>query len=290
MYYDSVCCFRNSTENMYRILWEITSKCNQNCIFCHSRSTDYISLEQAKKILDNIKELPIKDIILTGGEPLLNKHIFDIMQEIKKRGYEIDLCTNGSLINENNILQLKKYLTEISISLDSIKPEVYKTIRGVDQYYKVIQGIKLLIENDIEVHLTCVLNKYNVDEIEMIIDEVEKLQVNSISLLNLIIDISKDTDISKKIKLSPEQENKLIEKINNKRRTSKIKINTKRLIVKEEHLGCKAGKNILGITSNGKLVSCIMHDNKISVNVCEEKITKDKLNLLKTKCSNRCIN
>ena len=99
--YDSICCFRGSDHSSNkRLLWEITTTCNLSCDFCHrNRDIDYgPKIERIKEIIPFIKEISIKEIIISGGEPLLREDIYEIINTLKEEGFKIDMCTNGTTI------------------------------------------------------------------------------------------------------------------------------------------------------------------------------------------------
>lgn len=261
--YDSICCFRNRHEDGYRILLEITNRCNENCVFCHAKDKNELSLEDIKTIIDNLGGIKIHDVILTGGEPVLHRELLDILDWFKQQGIECDLCSNGTLIDEEFANKLHSYLTEISISLDTVNPSVYDALRGTKNgLEKVLTGIKKLQKAGIDVHLTNVLTKENYEEIENVIQMAQALKVHSISFLAVITDIAKNKDYTEEIALSKEEKARAMEIIKQYRETSdNLIINTKRMC---ECMGerCRAGENILGITSEGKLLGCIMHREK----------------------------
>lgn len=258
--YDSVCCFRNRHADGYRILLEITNLCNENCIFCHAKDSSSLSLEKIEKLFTNLGTLPIHDVILTGGEPLLNKELLDILEWFRSQKIECDVCTNGTLVDTEKAKKLANYLSEISISLDTAKPEVYDYLRGTKNgLSKVMKGIENCNVAGIDVHLTCVVTKTNADEIESVIELAKKMKVHSVSFLSVISDLSKNRPLTESIELSPEEKEKVLERINHIREfeTSLI-INTKRMSSSPVDK-CRAGQNILGITSEGKILGCIMH-------------------------------
>jgi MoaA/NifB/PqqE/SkfB family radical SAM enzyme len=65
------------------IAWEVTGRCNLNCIHCRASSgmtshdTDFTT-EEAKALLDDIAEVSTPVMVLSGGEPLLRKDLFEI--------------------------------------------------------------------------------------------------------------------------------------------------------------------------------------------------------------------
>ena len=100
---------------------EVTSKCNRNCNFCFSRNKTkkQLSYKRLCSGLDILKELGIKKVNITGGEPLLRDDVISIAMYSKKLNFHTSISTNGILIRE---LDNFNYAIDcLSISLDNIK-------------------------------------------------------------------------------------------------------------------------------------------------------------------------
>ena len=263
--YDSYCCFRNRDEKRgVRILWEITSKCNMKCSFCHVAPKKDCSYDEICFILDKLSNIKIKDIIISGGEPLVRDDIFDILQVLKEKDIEMDLCTNATLITEEKALLLKKYLSEISVSLDSIDDE-HLNLKGSSNGYiqQIINGIQILVSSGHNVHLICTVNKKNYNILENIMTKAEKLKVHSLTFLGLVESNIYDKSMNKSNVLEKYELDKVRKDIMDLRKcTSKLIINTKRIFFKNECESCEAGKKILGISSEGKISPCILHQEE----------------------------
>ena len=91
------------------IFIEVTLNCNANCEHCGSRcgsgkQEEEIDAKYLKKAFDSIaKKYNTKEILLsiTGGEPLLRKDLFEIMDYAKKLGFQWGMTSNGMLITDN---------------------------------------------------------------------------------------------------------------------------------------------------------------------------------------------
>jgi MoaA/NifB/PqqE/SkfB family radical SAM enzyme len=134
-----------------------SNKCNQKCSFCSYRMKGYPSNEQFKEkdilsykkiieILDDCSEMGVKGIQYTGGgEPLVHPRIKDIFKYTLQNNLQIALVTNGQNLDDETC----KILIDASwvrISLDSSNPTMYKRIRKVNQFNKVIKNIKNLVK------------------------------------------------------------------------------------------------------------------------------------------------
>jgi len=118
---------------------ELTRKCNLRCIHCFANAspneiTNEMSIEQVKEIYKQISELGVIYVNISGGEPLLNKDFFQIIEFAAKQPYNTCILTNGTLWDRNSIKRLSEVDPErvilIQVSLDG-KYEIMKEQRLV---------------------------------------------------------------------------------------------------------------------------------------------------------------
>ena len=114
----------------------VTTGCNLSCIYCenprHGLRGDLSSLDQVLRILQTIRG-DVDSLILTGGEPLLHPEIKGLVRAAKQDiGFRhLTLITNGLLLAEHR--DLLSVLDLLVISLDSVDPELWHPVLGVDQ-------------------------------------------------------------------------------------------------------------------------------------------------------------
>ena len=151
----------------------LTYRCNSKCEFCHfwrDKTLQKISdaqFENVKKNLDDLKKIGVKFIDFTGGEPLLNKELPQILSYAKKLGFFVKLSTNGFLY-PSRANELKNFTSRIYFSFDTTSKEEYKKIRGIDGYNKLIDSIKIakdLKENICLLYTATNENIKNIDDI-----------------------------------------------------------------------------------------------------------------------------
>ena len=104
-----------------RILaFNITEKCNLKCPHCFAEDNrSEMNTEECKEVLRQAKTNNCVRVILCGKEPLMRKDIFEILNYIQELGMDVELMTNGALITEPVLRQLKDAgVLRVQISLD----------------------------------------------------------------------------------------------------------------------------------------------------------------------------
>lgn len=270
MNYDSICCFRSREDSLNkRVCWEITTDCNLRCAFCHRYDFDnhFYNTDNLDQTILLLKEKKITNVIISGGEPLLHPQLFEIMDALKSNGFDLDLCTNGTIVNETILLSLKKYLSEISISIDSYSSARHDSMRSTKGCFnKTVSGIKQFLNAGFEVHTTTVIDSSFANEILSMTEYLHNIGVKSIAFLGLIpIDSGKNSLFDK------DCQSVLLNQINIVReRYPDMSINTKQLLVEQSRCSCGAGKIIYGLGTDGlELFPCLLmrkRSNKIPNN------------------------
>jgi len=144
------------------LAWEITGKCNLNCIHCRSSSTmgsdegDF-TLEEAKALIDDITSFAKPVVVLSGGEPLLREDVFEIAAYGTGKGLRMALATNGILVNDEVCARIKDSgIRIVSLSLDGSTAAIHDnfrkqpgafegTLRAADFFRK--HGIEFLVNS-----------------------------------------------------------------------------------------------------------------------------------------------
>ncbi|MEW6215366.1 MAG: radical SAM protein [Nitrospirota bacterium] len=119
------------------IAWEITRRCNLKCIHCRSSSEIEVkdhpdfSTKEAFRIIDDITGYAKPVVVLSGGEPLLRKDVFEIAKYGTDKGLRMCLATNGTLVNDEICDKIKTSGIKIaSVSLDGSTEEIHDNFRN----------------------------------------------------------------------------------------------------------------------------------------------------------------
>lgn len=159
-------------DRPYSINIEITYACNQHCVFCAADAgtplENELTAEEIDHLLDEIIELRINPVTMTGGEPLLRYElVLCMVKRIASAGLKPIMLTNAVSITEERAKELYAAgLHTIQTSVDGLTPEVHNRIRGTPTALDdVKKGIKIFKEAGFEVHLSTVLNRGNFSQI-----------------------------------------------------------------------------------------------------------------------------
>lgn len=167
----------------------ITEKCNFKCSYCLPDGyagcdrPDFLSLDEIKNLAKAFKELGIRKIRLTGGEPTLRADILGIISALKHEIgiQEIALTTNGFRLPQIGSELKAAGLDSINISLDSLRPERFYQICGSRKGESVLRSIDDCIGLGFKnVKINCVLLK-NLNENEFP-DFVEFVKARPVSV------------------------------------------------------------------------------------------------------------
>lgn len=127
---------------------ELTSKCNLACTYCYQNSSirrnDFLS--SPLSLLEQLKQLGVEHVELTGGEPLLHPEFEKIAEYAVRNFKTCGLITNGMLLNDRVMDILSTGNSLIQICLDGSTPARVDSISRVPgSFERIVKGIKLVV-------------------------------------------------------------------------------------------------------------------------------------------------
>ncbi|WP_346868753.1 GTP 3',8-cyclase MoaA [Clostridium sp. UBA5119] len=171
----------------------LTKECNFKCEYCKAGGEGVYNENKALdtkdliSIIEKLTEFGIGSVRLTGGEPLLRRDFFELVDGINNIEdiANISMVSNGSLLNEELTKKISETnIKEITISMDTMNSDKFASIVGIDCFHKVINGIKLLRKYNISTRINTVVTKTNFSEIEELIEFCKENKA-SLKLLDL---------------------------------------------------------------------------------------------------------
>ena len=147
-----------------------------------------LTKEQIFSLLSDAASMGVKIIAIWGGEPLLNKDLEEIVNEIHRLKMSTYIVTNGYLLNESKVSELIRCkINSVSVSIDDPFAETHDEIRGINgAFEKICKGFRMLKEkggNDIKVGINMVINKENYREIPKMLELALSLKADWIKFL-----------------------------------------------------------------------------------------------------------
>jgi len=176
----------------YVIAWESTKACKFACLHCRAEAQTQpdpgeLTTKEAKDLISQIageKRL----FIITGGDPLLRKDIFQIIEYANDSGLRVALALSGSKVNQESAEKMKKSgVAHISFSLDGSNSEIHDTFRGIKGAYdRTIKNISYIKKAELPFNILTTVTKYNYRDVWKIQVLVEKLGASMWDLFMLV--------------------------------------------------------------------------------------------------------
>ncbi len=164
------------------IAWQINSACNLGCLHCCEEAgqsmPDEMTKEQSLDFCRQIADLDIPYMAISGGEPLLCPHIFDVCELIRQNNISLKIETNGEFIDEKTARKFAALkMRSVQISLDGATAETHEKLRLRGDWEKAVTATKLLMEYGVNTEIVFVPTQFNIHEIGDIIDLAYSLGV-----------------------------------------------------------------------------------------------------------------
>ena len=179
----------------FSVSWNLTSRCNLFCTHCYMSAAPHadvsgdLTTEECFRVIDEMAVVnPNLFLILTGGEPLVRRDIFDIASYASDKGFTCVLGTNGVLLGKKEARAMRTSgLQGASISLDSVDPEKHDSFRQLAGAFKnAIRGIENLKEEGLDFSLHMSVMSWNVSEIPAMIDFARQLGAKVLNFFFLV--------------------------------------------------------------------------------------------------------
>lgn len=274
-------------------LYELTLRCNMNCIHCGSsagikRDTE-LTTKEWNTITNELSDLGCKLITLLGGEPFLRKDWYEISQTILDYKIRLTLISNGFLINKKTIYKLRRLEPyAIAISIDGSTAQTHDYIRQKKgSFKKSLTALSLLRNAEIPTTVITTVNKLNFKQLP----ELRSILVNNGIAWQLQI-AAPIGRFPKKLMLSKSEYYSVALFI----ASSRKKYSIKELPIVGAHSfgyfsqllpninitpgwnGCQAGITAIGIQSNGNVKGCLSLPDEFIQGTIKEKNISDLWN------------
>lgn len=158
------------------VSWNLTRLCNLRCPHCYlsagKKAEAELTTEECLSVVGEMRDLGTEMVILTGGEPLLRKDIYDLATASAESGMWVVMGTNGVLLDDRVARRMVECgVKGVGISIDSIDPEKHNSFRGGPSSWEYsVRGLEVARANGLEVLVQTTVMDMNRDEIPQLID------------------------------------------------------------------------------------------------------------------------
>jgi heme d1 biosynthesis radical SAM protein NirJ len=174
------------------VIWNLIRRCNLTCKHCYSISGDVdfageLSTAEIFRVMDDLKAFSVPVLILSGGEPLMRRDIFDISTRAKSMRFYVGLSTNGTLIDATLADRIRDIGYDyVGISLDGIGVTHDRFRRKEGAYEAALTGARLLRDRGVRVGVRFTMTEDNVEELPALLDLVEREEFPKFYLSHLV--------------------------------------------------------------------------------------------------------
>ena len=174
------------------ISWNLTKKCNLRCPHCYMeagrKAEDELATEECLELIGEMKALGTEMLILTGGEPLLRKDIYEIARYASDQRIWVVMGTNGVLITDRVAEKMVACgVKGVGISIDSLDPAKHNSFRGgPDAWEYSVKALDICRAHGLEVLVQTTIMDMNYAEVPRLIEFAREKGAWSFNLYFLV--------------------------------------------------------------------------------------------------------
>ncbi len=144
---------------------DITWRCNERCVHCYldHDGKGEMTTDEIKDVIRQLSESGTFQISISGGEPLLRRDCFEILEYARARRMNVKLKTNAVMIGNKEAARIKQLgIEQVQISLYSHRAEVHDAITKLPgSWRRTIDAIGRLKASGVKTSITHILMTYN---------------------------------------------------------------------------------------------------------------------------------
>lgn len=199
------------------VMFELTYNCGERCIHCYNsgasrnecevshRNRDEMSLDDYKKVIDELYDMGLYKVCLSGGDPFSKPHIWEIIDYIYSKDIAFDIYTNGQTIAGNAGRLAWYYPRLVGLSIYSALPEVHDRITRVKgSLDKTLSVAEQLSELGVNMAFKCVVFRTNVKSYSTVKGLADRYGAIPQFEINLTDGVDGDVSVTENLGLSDE--------------------------------------------------------------------------------------
>ncbi|HET7185362.1 MAG TPA: radical SAM protein [Terriglobales bacterium] len=193
------------------IFWEVTKGCNLRCIHCRATATELSSptdlpTTRALDIITQIAGYASPILVLSGGEPLYRRDIFQLARFATDKGLRVALATNGTMVTKELARRIvDSGVRRVSISLDGADSMTHDSFRGIPGAFDAaVYGLRNLKELGMSVQINMTIARHNARQLPQVLDLARGLGADALHTF-LLVPVGCGVDIAAEQMVPPEE-------------------------------------------------------------------------------------
>ncbi len=198
------------------IFWEVTKGCNLRCIHCRATATELSSPNDlpktiALKIIKQVSQLSLPILVLSGGEPLFRKDIYDLAAYAHDCGLRVALATNGTLVDKEVARRIvESGVRRVSISLDGADAATHDAFRGIPGAFdKAVRGLRNLKDLGMSVQINMTIARHNAHQLPQVLEMARELGADALHTF-LLVPVGCGVDIAEEQMVPADEYEKIL--------------------------------------------------------------------------------
>ncbi len=184
----------NFDQSPFVVAWEITRACALACLHCRAEAQpkpdpDQLTHEEAIDVIDQIAEIGNPILVVTGGDPLMRRDVYDLLTYAVQKGLRTSLTPSATaLATRKNLDRVRETgVSRIAISLDGPTAEVHDRFRGFSgSFERTRQIMRDVIDCGLSLQINTTVSRYNLGVLEQMPDIIAEAQAVQWSVFFLV--------------------------------------------------------------------------------------------------------
>jgi len=164
------------------------SACNCRCVMCDiwkdNKNLKQLTDQDVTGLLCSLKKFRTQQVVMSGGEALLNPNFFRLCEILKRENIKISLLTTGLSV-KGNAVQILNWIDDVIVSLDGDEP-LHDAIRNIpNAFNKLKEGVRFIkdLSPNYKITARTVIHRLNFRNWEAIINEAKQMGLDQVSFL-----------------------------------------------------------------------------------------------------------
>jgi radical SAM protein with 4Fe4S-binding SPASM domain len=252
------------------VMLELTYSCNEKCVHCfnpgasrneNEKSTrnerEEINLSHYEKLLNDLQQIGVVKIILTGGDPFVKKDIWKLIELIYEKDFALDIYTNGLGLLGRVEKLAKFYPRSLGLSVYSAVDEIHDSITRVKgSLKKTLSVAKDFSEYGVPLYFKCPIMNHNATSYYTVSDLAKQFGATPQIDITLTDSVDGDTAISEQLQVDGELLEIILRDPNIPLYVGKEAPNYGRQEKDKNETFCGAGTVLMNITPEGDVTPC----------------------------------